>query len=98
MLEKDATRCMNGEAYDMVDLSDDKLNNVEEEVKVVGKSSRYLLFRERMKRLLPHRCPLKDRMMDKTICYVDLFQPCPPPSRTDDEMKPQTSRRLAKRK
>ena len=55
-----------------VDLNEDKSIETEE-VKVVGESSKSLLFRERMKGLLPHRHPLKDRMRDKIVSYVDLF-------------------------
>ena len=69
-----------------------------EEVKVVGESSKSLSYRERMKGLSPHRRPLKDRMRDKTISYVDLLRPGVPPSRRDDEMKSESSRRFAKRK
>jgi hypothetical protein len=61
-------------------------------------SSRSLSFRKRMKILSPHRCLLKDRMKDKTVSYVDLLRPDPPPSRTTDEMKPEASKRLANRK
>ena len=46
MLEKDATRCMNGGADDAVDLNEDKSINMDEEVKVVGKSLRSLSFRD----------------------------------------------------
>ena len=71
VLEKDATRSMNGEADDAIDLNKNKSIDTEEEVKVVGKSLRSLSSRERMKRLSPHRHPLKDRMNDKTIFYVN---------------------------
>ena len=54
------------------DLNEDK-SIVTEEVKVVGKSSKSLSFCERMKGLSPHCRPLKDRMRDKTISYVDLL-------------------------
>ena len=47
---------------------------------MVGESSRSLTFHERMKRLSPHCCPLKDRMKDKIVSYVDLLRPGPPPS------------------
>ena len=86
--EKDAD--VNEDAH----LNEEKTTNEEGEVKVVGESSRSLSFRERMRGLLPHRRPLKDRMRDKTVSYIDLLRPGPPPSRRDDE----TSRRLAKRK
>ena len=48
MLEKDATRCMNGEANHAVDLNEDKSIESKEEVKVVGESSRSLSSRERI--------------------------------------------------
>ena len=60
MLEKDAIRCMNSEANDVANLNEDKSIDTEQEVKVVGKSSRSLSFREMMKELSPHRRPLKD--------------------------------------
>jgi hypothetical protein len=92
VLDKDATRGMNG------DLNEEKSIDMEEEVKVEVKFSRFLLFCERMKGLVPHCRQLKDRMKDKTIFYVDLLQPGPPPSRITDEMKPQASKRLPNRK
>ena len=55
VLEKDATRYVDGEANDAVDMNDDKSKDAKEEVKVVDESSRSLSFRKRMKRLLPHR-------------------------------------------
>ena len=102
MLEKDATRCMDGEVDDVVGLNEDKAIDTKEEVKVVGESSRSLSFCKRMKRFLPHHRSLKDRMKarmkNKTVSYVDLLRPSPPPSRTNDKMKPSASRRLANRK
>ena len=64
---------MVGEANDAIDLNDDKSIDVKEEVKVVGESSRSLLFHKRMKGLSPYRYPLKDRMKDKTVWYIDLL-------------------------
>ena len=75
------------------DLNEEKSKDMDKDVKVVGKSSRSLLFHKRMRRLSPHCRPLKNRMRDKTVFYVDLLRPGPPPSTRDDE----TSRRLAKR-
>ena len=77
--------------------NDDNSEDVEE-VNIVVESSKTLSFHEKMKRLSPHRLPLKERMKDRTISYVDLLQPDPLPPRTDDEWKPQSSRRLARRK
>lgn len=94
VLEKVARSCMVSEANDVVNLSDDKSIDVEEEVKVVGESSRSLPLCKRLNILSPHHCPLKNRMKDKTVWYVDLLLPGPPPSRNDDEMKLQASKRL----
>jgi hypothetical protein len=80
------------------DMNEDKSIKTEEEVKVVGESLKSLSFHERMRGLSLHRRPLKDRMRDKTITYIDLFRPGPPPSRKDDEMKSESSRRFGKRK
>ena len=62
------------------DLDEDKPNETEQEVKVVGESSKSLSFCKRMRGLLPHHRLLKDRLRDKTISYINLFQPGPPPS------------------
>ena len=98
MQEKDETRCMNSEANDAPDLNEDKSIDTEQEVKVVGESPRSLSFRDRMRGLSPHRRPLKDRMRDKTVSYVDLLRPGPPPSRRDDEKKSEACRRMETRK
>ena len=106
VVEKDPTKCVGGDADDVVDLSADipwKTNDVDveensinmEEVKIAVESSRALSFRERMKRLSPHCLPLKERMKDRTISYVDLLWPDPLPSRMDDVRMPRASRRLA---
>ena len=60
-------------------LNEDKSIETEEEVKVVGKSSRSLSFCEKMKGLSPHRHPLKDQMRDKTVSYIDLIRLGPSP-------------------
>ena len=78
------------------DLDEDKSIETKEEVKVVGKSSKSLSFCERMRGLLLHGRPLKDRMRDKMVSYVNLLQLGPPPSRRDDEMKSKSSSRFAK--
>jgi hypothetical protein len=49
MQEKDVTRCMNNEANDAVDFKVDKSIDTEQGVRVVGESSRFLSFCERMK-------------------------------------------------
>jgi hypothetical protein len=71
-------------------LDEDKSNETKQEVKVVDKSSKSLLFCKRMRGLLPHHCPLKDRMKDKMVSYIDLLRPGPPPS--------ESSKKFAKRK
>jgi hypothetical protein len=98
VLDKDATRCMNSEADDAIDLNEKKSNDRQKEVKVVGESSRSFSFRERMKGLSLHRRPLKERMRDKTVSYIDLLWPGPPPSRRNDKMKSEASRKLVIRK
>ena len=80
-----------------IDLNEDKSIKTEMEVEVVGEYLKFLSFCERMKGLLPHRHPLKGSIRDKSVSYVDLFQPGrPPPSRRDDKMKFESSRRSAK--
>ena len=63
-----------------VDLGEDKPKETEEEVKVVSESLGYLSIREMMRGLSPHRRPLKDRMRDKIVSYIDLLRSGPPPS------------------
>ena len=64
-----------------VDLDEDKSNEMEEgEVKVEGESSNSLSFRKRIRGMTPHHLPLKDRKRDKTVSYIDLLRPGPPPS------------------
>ena len=46
-----------------------KINNAEPMVEL----PKIFLFYERMKRLFPHQLPLKERMKDRTISYVDLL-------------------------
>ena len=57
-----------------------------------------LSFRERMKRLSPHRLPLKERMKERTISYADLLRRNPLPTRLEQDPMPQVSRRLALQK
>jgi hypothetical protein len=73
------------------DVDEDNSNEMEEEeVKIVGESSKSLSFRERMRALPPHHLPLKEQKRDKTIFYMDLLRPGPPPS--------DSSKKYAKRK
>ena len=67
VLENNATMCVDGEENDA------ESSNVEEEFKVLGKSSRSLSFCERMRILSPHHCPVRDEMKDKMVCYIDLL-------------------------
>jgi hypothetical protein len=62
------------------DLDEDKSNETKQEVKVEGKSSKSLSFRR----------PLKNRMRDKIVSYIDLLRPGPPTSKS--------SKKYAKRK
>ena len=83
------------EMFDAVDLSsdipwtltktddDDELNEVEQRTKPMAGLTKDLSFHERMKRLSPHRLPLKERMKDRTISYVDLLRPDPLPTRLE---------------
>ena len=74
--------------------SEEESNGEYEEVKDVADPSRALSFREKMKRLSPHRLPLKERIKDRTISYVDLLRPDPLPRRDNDEPVQQGCRRL----
>ena len=92
--EKDDTRCMNSEANDVAHLNEDKAIVTEQEVKVVDESLRSLSFCDKMRGLQLHRRPLKDRMRDKMVSYIDLLRPGPPPLKKDNG----TPKRLATRK
>ena len=95
--------------FDAVDLSldipwtitktdnEEKSNDVEQVVEPMAEATKVFSFHERMKRLSPHRLPLKERMKDRTINYVDLLHPNPLPTRVEDPI-PQVSRRLALQK
>ena len=71
------------------DLDENHSKETEHKVKVEGESSKSLSLRQRMRALSPHNLPL-DRMRDKTISYMDLLQPRPPPL--------ESSKKYAKRK
>ena len=73
---------------------EEESNDKEQEVKDVADSPRTFLFRERMKKLLSHRLPLKERMKDQSINYVDLLCPDPYPIRLDKDPMPRVLRRL----
>ena len=84
------------EMFDAVDLSSDiswmitetddekESNNVEQGAEPMAEATKVLSFRERMKRLSPHWLPLKERMKDQTISYVDLLHPDLFPTRVED--------------
>ena len=86
--------------FDAVDLSSDipwtltktdndkESNDVQQGTKPITELIEDLSFRERMKRLSPHRLPLKERMKDRTISYVDLLHPDPLPSRLEQDPMP----------
>ena len=54
---------------------EEESNEEEQEVKDVADLPRTLLFRKKMKKLLPHRLPLKEQMKDQSISYIDLLCP-----------------------
>ena len=102
---KDLTKCVGGDPNDVVDLGGDILKKPEDvdvednsfdivEVKVAGESSKTLSFRKKMRGLSPHRLPLKERMKDQTISYVDLLRPNPL-QKMDPRRKPEAYTRLA---
>ena len=104
-MEKDLTKCVGGDPNDVVDLGEDILRkpgdvDVEdnsfdiEEIKVAGESSKTLSFHKKMRGLSPHRLPLKERMKDRKISYVDLLWPNLLP-KVDPRRKPRASTRLA---
>ena len=81
--------------FDAVDLSldipwmltktdnDEESNDVEQGTKPMAELTEDLSFRDRMKRLSPHQLPLKRRMKDRTISYVDLLRPDPLPAKLE---------------
>ena len=73
---------------------EEESNGEDEEVKDVADPSRALSFCEKMKRLSPHRLPLKERMKDCTISYVDLLRSDPLPRRDNDDPVQQGCRKL----
>ena len=60
------------------DVDKNKSNETEKDVKVEGKSLKFLSFREMMRGLSPHPRLLKDQLRDKTVPYMDLLRPGPP--------------------
>ena len=98
------------EMFDAVDLSSDILwtstetdddeesNDVEQGTKPIAEVTEVLSFRERMKRLSPHWLPLKVRMKDQTMSYIDLLRPDPLPIRLEQDPMPRVSRRLTLQK
>ena len=68
-----------------VGVNEEKTINRDDDLNELGKSSKNLSFREKMRRLSPHHLLLKDRLKNKTVPYIDLFRPDPPPSRRNDD-------------
>ena len=81
-----------GEKPGDVDVEDNSIDI--EEIKVAKESSSTLSFRKK-RGLSPHRLPLKERIEDRMISYVDLFRPDPNSPRLDSRRKPQASTRLS---
>ena len=73
---------------------EEESNNVKQEAEPKAKIPKILSFCERMKRLSPHRLPMKEQMKDQTVCYVDLLCPDPLPPRLEDDFVPRVCRRL----
>ena len=83
-------------AWTPIEMDDDgKSNQEEEKMKDVEDLLGTLSFLEKIRILLPHCLPLKERMKDCTISYVDLLCRDPLPPRSNDNPMPQGSRRLA---
>ena len=74
---------------------EEESNDKEQEVKDVADPPRTLSFCKTMKKLLPHHLPLKERMKDQSISYVDLFCPDSYSIRSDEDPMPRVLRRLA---
>ena len=77
---------------------EEESNDKEHKVKDVVDPLKTLSFRERMKKLSPHCLPLKERVKDQLISNVDLLRLDPYPARSDKDLVPRESRRLAVRK
>ena len=98
------------EMFDVVDLSldipwtitkmdnDKESNDVEQGTKPMAELTEVLSFCERIKRLFLHQLPLKKRMKDQTISYVDLLCLDSLPARLEEDLMPPVSRRLALQK
>ena len=86
--------------FDAIDLSTDipwtiiemddeeESNDMEQGTESMAELTKVLSFYERMKRLSPHWLPLKERMKDQTISYVDLLRPDPLPARFEEDPMP----------
>ena len=74
---------------------DAESNDKDKERKDVADPPKTSSFREKMKKLSPHRLPLKEWMKDQSISYVDLFRPDPYSARADEDQVPIVSKRLA---
>ena len=69
-------------------------NDVEQEVEPKVEIPKILSFCERMKKLSPHRLPLKEWMKDRTISYLDLLRPDSLPARLEENCVLQVCRWL----
>ena len=78
---------------------EDNTVDEEEEVNEAVDSSKPLSFCESMRGLSPHPLPLRERMKDRTISYVDLLRPNPvSPPRSNEEHAARASRSWARRR
>ena len=109
-VQKRSEAAVECEMFDAVDLSTDipwmitEMDNEEESKDVeqgtepMAKLTKALSFSEMMKRLSPHRLPLKERMKDRTINYIELLRPDPLLTKLEEDPMPRVSRRLALQK
>ena len=65
--------------------NDKESNDMEQGTEPMAELIEVLSFCERMKRLSPHRLPLKERMKDQTINYVDLLRLDPLSARLEED-------------
>ena len=78
--------------------SDEESHDEEKDEKAMEDPMRNLSFFEKMKRLLPRRLLLRERMKDHTISYVDLLCPDPLPPKSNKESMRRRCKRLKQRK
>ena len=78
--------------------NEEESKDVEQRTELMAELTKALSFFERMKRLSPHQLPLKERMKDRTISYVDFLHLDPLLAKLEEDSMPRVSRRLALRK